>query len=168
MRVIDYNDADLGRDSLMQPGNELDSPEYYPPVILSEPFNSAVEPGTGQKHILVVDDEPTITGLLQDGLGQIANCEVMVAGNGEEALQLFKTTSFDLLITDYSMPRMDGLTLAREVQRLYPQVIVVLFTAFGSDWLVQQALEIDIACILNKPIKLPKIRRLVSELLEMY
>jgi CheY-like chemotaxis protein len=116
---------------------------------------------------LVVDDEPAITCLLQDGLAEITNCEVMIAGDGEEALQLFEDTSFDLLITDYNMPKMDGLTLARQVRQLYPQVVVVIFTAFGTDQLVQQALEIDIPHIISKPVKLLKLRRLISELLRV-
>lgn len=153
----------------MQLGNQLDNKKYHPPAALSEPSNSAlpVEHRIRQKRILVVDDEPAITYLLQDGLAKITNCEVIIAGSGEEALQLFEGVSFDLLITDYNMPKMDGLTLARRVRQLYPEVVVVIFTAFGSEWLVQQALEIDIRYILSKPVKLQMLRRMVSELLEI-
>ncbi len=116
-------------------------------------------------RILIVDDETTITWLLKEGLAEMAD-EVASATNGQEALQLFTATSFDVLITDYKMSDMDGLILAGHVKRLQPQARIVMLTAYGSDWLSQRAAEVGIEYVLNKPVRLAEIRRLVSELLQ--
>lgn len=115
-------------------------------------------------RILIVDDETTITWLLKEGLAEMAD-EVVSAASGQEALQLLAATSFDVLITDYKMSDMDGLILAEHVKRLQPQARVIMLTAYGSDWLNQRAAETGIEHLLNKPVRLTEIRRLVLELL---
>lgn len=116
-------------------------------------------------RILIVDDETTITWLLKEGLAELAD-DVISAGSGEQALQLFAATPFDVLITDYKMPEMDGLTLAGHVKKLQPSVRMVLLTAYGSEWLSQCAGEVGIGHVLNKPVRLAEIRRLVTTLLQ--
>ena len=116
-------------------------------------------------RILIVDDEATITWLLKEGLTEMAD-EVVSAASGNESLQLLAATSFDILITDYKMPDMDGLILAEHVKRLQPQVRVVMLTAYGSEWLSRRAAEVGIEYVLNKPVRLVEIRRLVSDLLQ--
>lgn len=123
---------------------------------------------TGQDRaltrILIVDDETTITWLLKEGLAEMAD-EVVSAASGQEALQLFAAASFDVLITDYKMSDMDGLILAGHVKRLQPKARIVMLTAYGSDWLSQRAADAGIEHLLNKPVRLAEIRRLVLELL---
>lgn len=127
-------------------------------------FGQADQPGE-RTRILIVDDESTITWLLKEGLAELAD-EVISADSGEQALQLFASTPFDVLITDYKMPEMDGLMLAGHVRQLQPRVRMVLLTAYGSEWLNQCADEVGIGYVLNKPVRLVEIRSLVSKLLQ--
>ena len=128
-------------------------------------FSQAGQP-TARTRILIVDDETTIAWLLKEGLAEFAD-EVISADSGEQALQLFATTPFDVLITDYKMPHMDGLALAGRVKQLQPRVRMVLLTAYGSEWLNQCASEVGIRHVLNKPVRLAEIRSLVSMLLHV-
>lgn len=116
-------------------------------------------------RILIVDDEPAITWLLEEGLAEMVD-EIASAASSKEALQLLAVSPFDLLITDYKMPDMDGLVLAGHVKRLMPQTCIVMLTAYGSEWLSQRAAEGGIRHVLNKPVHLAELRRLVAELLK--
>lgn len=118
------------------------------------------------KRILVVDDESAITWLLQEGLEEMANCEIIAATSPGEALQLGAASSFDLVITDYKMHEMDGLALARHMRQMQPQVTMVMLTAYGSEWLYEQATEASIHRVLDKPVRLSELRSLVAELLD--
>jgi two-component system KDP operon response regulator KdpE len=76
-------------------------------------------------RILVVDDEPQITRVLRMSL-QSSGYEVILARNGIEALDRFHDSAPDLIITDLSMPEMDGLELTRTIRRLGATPIIVL------------------------------------------
>ncbi len=65
-------------------------------------------------HILVVDDSSTMRDLLTSCLSQ--QHEVTSANDGEDGLNLASAESFDLVITDLNMPKMDGLTFARKLR----------------------------------------------------
>lgn len=68
------------------------------------------------KRILTVEDSKTIRQVLGKTLRE-AGYQVVEATNGEEGLHRMRDETFDLMITDLNMPRMDGITLVREVRR---------------------------------------------------
>ena len=76
-------------------------------------------------RILIVDDEPQITRVLRMSL-QSSGYEVVLARNGVEALERFHDSKPDLIITDLSMPDMDGLELTRAIRRVSETPIIVL------------------------------------------
>ncbi len=75
--------------------------------------------------ILIVDDERQITRVLRTSL-QSSGYEVSVANNGMEAFTLFKSFAPDMVITDLSMPEMDGLELTRAIRAISEIPIIVL------------------------------------------
>jgi CheY-like chemotaxis protein len=102
-----------------------------------DPFHtgagSAVPPQTVKKRlrILVVDDEPNVRGVISAHLNDEGyNAET--ANDGVQALELFKSGSWDLVMTDRVMPKMNGDELARAVKALNPNVPVILVTAFAD------------------------------------
>ena len=117
------------------------------------------------RRILVVDDEENVALTLQRGLKKLPNCEVVAATSARQALQLFTQGPFDLLITDYMMPDMDGVELAASIKRSYPQTIIILITGHGSQALSEQAARVPIQRILDKPVKLTEIRDVASQTL---
>ena len=65
---------------------------------------------------------------------------------------------FDLLITDYKIPDMDGMTLAKRVRQLYPRTSIIMVTAYNDDALRERAARASIQQVLDKPVGLVEIR----------
>ena len=78
-----------------------------------------------RSHILVVDDEPQITRVLRTAL-TAQGYEIRVANDGEMALEIMKDWSPNLIITDLSMPQLDGVQLCRRVRAVSQVPILVL------------------------------------------
>jgi len=117
------------------------------------------------RHILIVEDEENVATTLQYMLKKLPRCNITIAGGGEQALRLFERQPFDLLITDYKMPDMDGMTLAARVQQSYPQTVIIMITAYGDDALREQAAHISVQHVLDKPVELVEIRSAALEAL---
>ena len=81
--------------------------------------------------VLVVEDDPALREALVDTL-EIAGCEVLQADSAEAALTLLLESSVDMVVSDINMGAMDGLGLLKEIRRQYPQLPVLLITAYGS------------------------------------
>ncbi len=126
------------------------------------PPSSAVRP----RRILLVDDEVNQLVILKAGLAKLPNCEVTVATDGWQALSLFARQDFDLLITDYHMPKMDGLTLAVTVRQQYPSTQIIMLTAFGDEILGEHTEEGLVRLVLEKPIDIKHIRSAVLRVLD--
>lgn len=80
-------------------------------------------------RILVVDDDPLVSGAVKEVLDFELGCAVMVARCGADALRQMAAEPFDVVITDLHMPGMDGLDLMGRIQAWYPRTCLVLMTA---------------------------------------
>jgi CheY-like chemotaxis protein len=118
------------------------------------------------RRILLVDDEVNQLMVLRSGLVKLPNCEVTVASGGGQALSLCAQQVFDLLITDYHMPKMDGLTLATAVRQQYPSTQIIMLTAFGDEILGEPAADGVVRLVLEKPIEIKHIRLAVLLVLD--
>ncbi len=110
------------------------------------------------RRVLVVDDDPSVLFTFQNALDQLAECEIEIAGNGMQALERLAEKPYDLLITDYRMPDIDGLTLASRLRQAYPATAVLLITAFSTQDLRVQAAQLNVECVLDKPVGLAEFR----------
>jgi CheY-like chemotaxis protein len=80
-------------------------------------------------NILLVDDNRD--GLLvRRSLLEEVGYRVEIATNGEEGLKLFETSPFDVVVTDYRMPRMDGAELIHRIRQLKPNTRIILLSGF--------------------------------------
>jgi CheY-like chemotaxis protein len=107
-------------------------------------------PENEKTRVLLVDDDPEISW----GVGKLltrAGCVVSVCGDGMEAVDLLQSKSFDILITDVQMPRMNGLALIEWVVHHQPRLRVVVMTAFGSASVQKVALNKGAILYLEKP-----------------
>ncbi len=78
-------------------------------------------------NILLVDD--CKDGLLvRKALLEEMGCTVQIASNGEEGLKLFESARFDVVVTDYRMPRMNGVELIQQIRKLDPNARIVLLS----------------------------------------
>lgn len=118
-----------------------------------------------KRRILVVDDEEFVAFTLQEGLERLPNCEVVVTNSGEDALRLFKEAPFDLLITDYKMPDMNGVMLANQVRKLSPTTSIIMVTAYSNHLVRETSAAATFQRILDKPVRLSDIRTAALETL---
>lgn len=123
------------------------------------------QPRGGVQRILVVDDEPNVARFLQAALQDLSDCEVGVAASGEQALRLLKERPFDLLITDYKMPGMDGIVLAGQVRVLHPRTVILMITAFADDALCRVGAAAGVQQVVHKPVKSTTLRALAARAL---
>ena len=106
-------------------------------------------------HILVVDDEPPFRALLREIL-EAAGHGVTEARDGAEALAFLEKGTFDLVLTDRQMPKVDGLELVRRIRaRTSPPPVVVL-TAHGSIPEAVDAVRLGAADYITKPLPSPQ------------
>jgi DNA-binding NtrC family response regulator len=112
--------------------------------------------GTTTLRILVVDDDPDVRGAVVDVLGA-AEHEVTPVGDGAAALERLAAGSFDLVITDVRMPKVDGLTLFRRTLEMSPRPDVILMTSFGSVSDAVAALKQGARDYLTKPFDLDEL-----------
>jgi two-component system response regulator VicR len=114
-------------------------------------------------RILLVDDDPNLLVLLADQL-RADGFEVQTARDGDEALRRLRTGWPDLLIVDMMMPRMDGLTLAREIKAQADLPIIVLSaidTADSKADLLEEVAEDYV----TKPYHYPELRARITRVL---
>lgn len=117
-----------------------------------------------RNRVLVVDDEKNqreiYTLILEDD-----GYQVTTAQSGEQALRFARESQFDLVLTDYKMTGMDGLTLLGELLKLDPSIIVVMMTAHGSVESVKEALRGGAFDYLEKPIDRDQLLKVVQNAL---
>jgi DNA-binding response OmpR family regulator len=114
--------------------------------------------------ILIVDDEPNLRTTLSLIL-QRAGYTVTTAGNAEEAHEMLKAQPFDLAFLDIKMPQKSGLTLLTEIKQYFPDMPVLLLTAFASLDSAIEAVRRGAADYLLKPIDPPQILSRVKQVL---
>jgi len=103
--------------------------------------------------ILIIEDEESQRSLLS-GLLRKEGYTVGEAGNGADALELFKNEVFELVLLDYKLPDTDGLTLLKKIKEINPEVEVIMVTAFGSIENAVGALKAGASEYLTKPVDL--------------
>ncbi|MBU0680433.1 MAG: response regulator [Proteobacteria bacterium] len=129
-------------------------------------LETAALPG-GQEHILVVDDEESITRLLKMSLESLGY-QVTVFTTPETALNAFKAQpqAFDLLITDMTMPHITGDQLSKEILALRPDMPIIMCTGFSTLISAKQAAEIGIRKFLMKPVVKKDLAHAIREVLD--
>ena len=115
-------------------------------------------------RVLLVDDDENVLNIHRTFLEHLG-MHVVSAGGGIEALNKLKEGkgSFDLVMTDYHMPEMDGLELSRKIRELEPKLPIMMVTAFGEDAQLQNAPETDFG-LLAKPVNREKLAAAMAAL----
>lgn len=113
-------------------------------------------------RILVVDDEAGVRETLSEMIKSLGY-QVMVAENGVGALDRIKTEKVDLIITDLSMPQMDGLELIVNSKRISPNIPIAVISAFGNVENTTYALTRGAFSFIAKPFKMSQIKELIRK-----
>ena len=101
------------------------------------------------EKILIADDNPQITAILSEFVSQ-QGFEPVIARDGLQALQLFQSETFAIILLDVMMPVMDGFALCREIRRT-SSVPIIMITARGEDFERVMGLDIGADDYIVKP-----------------
>ena len=113
---------------------------------------------------LVVDDEELIRWSLREGL-KAEGYEILEAGTGREALEQFKH-DVDLVLLDYRLPDIDGLSVLRELKKQDPDVLVILLTSLVNVDIAVEAMKLGAFHFANKPFNVDEVAATVARALE--
>ncbi len=114
-----------------------------------------------KKRILIVDDEKSMRLLVAMVLGT-QDYEITMANNGVEAIKQIDKEFYDLIITDYMMPQMDGLELTCRIKARYPFMPILVVTGNAP---VQDLLKNGATACIMKPFDIFELRCLVKTIL---
>jgi len=142
-----------------------EAPEH---VVDSQYGTLSAPPGTGQ-HVLCVDDDPAMV-LMVDGLLRRHGYKVTAYEDPAAALARVKADprAFDILVTDYNMPEMNGMELATEVARAAPSLSIIITSGFISDEMRQRANDLNVGALLQKEYTLERLAGLVHAVLDQH
>ena len=112
--------------------------------------------------ILVVDDNSVVCDVVSQMLSRLGH-EVSSADSGEKALSIFLGNMFDIVLTDYEMPGMDGVALACSVKRSAPRTQVVIMTGAGREAVFSRK-SAAVDQVISKPFTLAEIDETIQSL----
>jgi two-component system response regulator GlrR len=102
-------------------------------------------------NILVVDDDPILIQLVSLMLGK-EGYAVHGATSGADALAILRYQPIDILITDYSMPEMNGVELTREARKMHPDLLIYILTAYAADYVERYGTVEGVEAVISKPL----------------
>ena len=117
-------------------------------------------------NILAVDDEKDMTRLLQRTLEPEINCRVSMAFSAQMAMSILEQEAFDLVICDIRMPGMDGFELLDHIKTNYPDLTMVMLTAFSNIESAVKAIKKGAYDFIPKPFEQDEIIFKIQKALE--
>lgn len=121
-------------------------------------------------RLLIADDEPLIRRGIKKlvNLSEIGIEEVYEADNGEETLQLFEQYHPEIVLLDINMPRVDGLTVAKEIKSLSSETKIAMLTGYNYFDYAQKAIRIGVEDYILKPVSKKEITEIIAKLAHSY
>ena len=114
-------------------------------------------------HILIVEDDLDIQDLLKNFLQEVGY-EIMIASDGMEAISLFSSAHFDLILLDIMLPKIDGFT-ACELIRKQSQIPIIMLTALNGEEEQIKGLDLQVDDYITKPFSMPILIRKIAAVL---
>src|ERR1051325_3508322 len=115
-------------------------------------------------RVLVVDDEPLIRWSISETLGD-NGYEVVDSGDAESACNAVRRASppFDVILLDLRLPDSEDLSLLRAIRQITPTTRVILMTAFGTQDVIDGALDLGAYRVMDKQFEIQEMGRLVDQ-----
>lgn len=156
--MLEEPDAILALDA-----RAADEPNGWPEVVLEEAGPTSSEP----LRAMVVDDEPMVREAIRSLLETFEFDVVAEAEDGLAAVELAGQAGPDVILMDVRMPRMDGLEATREIKSRFPDVQVVLLSAYDDSTFRRSAEQFGATCYLVKgcsPVLLEQVLTSAAQL----
>ncbi len=141
------------------PGHKVGRQWRFHKSILDDWFRQHA--ATVRVNILVVDDEDVTRQFIVSAL-QAGQRQFLTASSGEEALEIAKQSDIDIVLLDLIMPGISGVETFRQLHALKPELPVVIVTGYPDSDLMSRALEIGPFTMINKPIDVSHLQKVVD------
>lgn len=122
-------------------------------------------PAASAIKVLVVDDQLTMRALIRSALQEIGFRDIADAGDGEEGLKSLLSRPAQLVISDFNMPKLDGLGLLRAVRAHdgTKKAAFIMLTGRADKDLVQRAIQFGVNNYITKPFSPAQLRQKIEE-----
>ena len=122
-------------------------------------------PAAASLHTLIVDDQLTMRSLVRNGLNQLGIVNTREAADGEDGLRALLTRPAHLVISDFNMPKLDGLGLLRAIRSHQPirNTAFIMLTGRADRELVQRAAQFGVNNYLVKPFTVAQLKLKIEE-----
>jgi len=115
-------------------------------------------------NILLIDDDEWIRDSMHVFF-ETEGCRITSLETAEEALQIIHQQDFDIVICDYKLPGLNGLTLLKEVRQVQENALTILITAYKTADLVSEAKKIGVNAFIAKPFSSETIEASLNQLI---
>jgi len=124
--------------------------------------------GAGMYKVVIIDDEPLIVeGLSRSIPWERWNCKVVGFGyNGIEGMEVIRREKPAIVISDISMPKMDGLTMIAGLKSEFPYMQVAILTGYREFTYAQEAIRLGVSAFLLKPSKMDELYEAIENMTE--
>ena len=140
-------------------------------LTLEEPM-SAMAPSVGRLdenapvRMIVVDDDVTVLGLIEAVLANETQIHLEAYHDSQRALERIRTASFDVMISDLKMPRVDGLTLLHELRSQGKETLVIIVTGYATMESCLEAIRLGAHDYMTKPFRMDEFLHIVRKAVE--
>lgn len=115
--------------------------------------------------ILIVDDEEAVRLSLSEAL-KGDSYEIIMAADGEEALEKIQSAQPDLMLLDIKMPKMDGIEVLKRYKKIKDDLVVIVLTAFGDMQTALMCGRVGVAHFIEKPFNVKQLKKEIKSSLE--
>ena len=113
--------------------------------------------------VMLVDDSRTIRNIQKNVLAQLGYTDIMEAGDGQEALDLLKQETPDLILIDWNMPNMNGITLVRKVRETNKTIPLIMCTTEAQKDRVIEAVKAGVNNYVVKPFNVESLAQKIDQ-----
>lgn len=114
-------------------------------------------------RVLIVDDEYLMREALAIMISKVPNFEIVASvGNGEEAIEVCKRNTVDVVFMDIVMPGISGIKASKKIQDIDPNIVIYIISGYSNFALAKEALKSNVKEYIPKPISLPVIKDILS------
>lgn len=114
-------------------------------------------------NLLILDDNEDNCNTIALALEKNTELEISKSYDPLEALQIVERQNIDMIISDFKMPNMDGITFIKQVLKKHPQTVCLILTAFGTVENAVEAIKLGAFDYMTKPINLKELRCVVNK-----
>ncbi len=113
--------------------------------------------------VMLVDDSRTIRNIQKNVLSQLGHTDILEAGDGVEALKILEKDTPDLMLVDWNMPNMDGITLVRKVRETNKKTPIIMCTTEAQKDRVIEAIKAGVNNYVVKPFNVESLSEKIDQ-----